>query len=248
MVVLLEATKKTFHHLRKNLNSLLEGTRIMYITKADDEKLRYTCLSTLGFLASGAFQQELADRSGISQSSLNHAMPAVWDGIIPMSGFPNVIGAIDCTHIAIKAPSENEFAYVNRKHFHSINVQIICDAKMRLIHVVFILRNSSVGNKFENGVVLLYFWANIVSFVHDWVSTEDVVECTIGQLKGRWRCLDKTGGVLLYSPEKVCRIVHACSVLHNVAQDRGLPVPEELRNDEPDLFQQMGQRYDFISM
>ena len=46
------------------------------------------------------------------------------------AGFPNVIGAIDCTHIAIKAPSQNEFVYVNRKHFHSINVQIICDAQI----------------------------------------------------------------------------------------------------------------------
>ncbi|XP_051780888.1 putative nuclease HARBI1, partial [Erpetoichthys calabaricus] len=53
-----------------------------------------------------------------------------------MSGFPNVIGAVDCTHIAIKAPSQNEFVYVNRKHFHSINVQIISDAKMCLTNVV----------------------------------------------------------------------------------------------------------------
>ncbi len=30
-----------------------------------------------------------------------------------MSGFPNVIGAIDCTPIAIRAPHENEFIYVN---------------------------------------------------------------------------------------------------------------------------------------
>ncbi|KAK0148465.1 RNA-directed DNA polymerase from mobile element jockey [Merluccius polli] len=33
---------------------------------------------------------------------------------VKIAGFPNVIGAIDCTHIAIKAPSEGEYAYVNR--------------------------------------------------------------------------------------------------------------------------------------
>ena len=52
------------------------------------------------------------------------------------AGFPNVIGAIDCTHIAIKAPSHDEFIYVNRKHFHLINVQIICDAQMQLTNIV----------------------------------------------------------------------------------------------------------------
>ena len=39
-------------------------------------------LTTLGFLATGAFQRELADRSGVCQSTLSRAMPAVWDGII----------------------------------------------------------------------------------------------------------------------------------------------------------------------
>ncbi|KAL6478454.1 hypothetical protein MHYP_G00142890 [Metynnis hypsauchen] len=39
-------------------------------------------LTALGFLATGSFQRELADRSGISQSSLSRAMPAVLDGII----------------------------------------------------------------------------------------------------------------------------------------------------------------------
>jgi len=46
---------------------------------------------------------------------------------------------------------------INRKHFHSINVQIICDADMLLTNVVarwpgsthdsFILRHSSVGRR-----------------------------------------------------------------------------------------------------
>jgi len=95
-------------------------------------------MTTQGFLATGAFQRELANQSGLCQSTLSRAMPAVWDGIIRISAryikfpynaveqanikaqfaardsFPNVIGAIDCTHIAIKAPSHDEFVYVNR--------------------------------------------------------------------------------------------------------------------------------------
>uniref|UniRef100_A0A9J7Y678 Putative nuclease HARBI1 n=1 Tax=Cyprinus carpio carpio TaxID=630221 RepID=A0A9J7Y678_CYPCA len=144
-------------------------------------------LTTLGFLATGCFQRELADRSGISQPSLSAIISVVLNGILnmvsryirfpytvreqaeiktqfaAMSGFPNVIGAIDCTHVAIRAPSENEFAYVNRKHVHSINVQIICDSNMTLTNIVarwpgsthdsFILTHSSVGNRLNAGAV-----------------------------------------------------------------------------------------------
>ena len=83
-------------------------------------------LTTFGFLATGAFQRELADRSGMSQSALSRTIPSVLNAIIRISaryiqfpygvgvnqanikaqfaviaGLPNVIGAIDCTHIAI---------------------------------------------------------------------------------------------------------------------------------------------------
>ncbi len=42
-------------------------------------------IMTVGFLATGTFQKELADRSGISQSSLSSVMPAVWDCILNLS-------------------------------------------------------------------------------------------------------------------------------------------------------------------
>ena len=43
------------------------------------------------------------------------------------AAFPCVIGWIDCTHIKIQAPYDNENYYVNRKRYHSINVRGICD-------------------------------------------------------------------------------------------------------------------------
>lgn len=39
--------------------------------------------------------------------------------------FPGVIGAIDCTHVRILAPREEEHNYLNRKGYHSLNVQIV---------------------------------------------------------------------------------------------------------------------------
>ena len=41
-----------------------------------------------------------------------------FDGI----GFPGVIGCIDGTHIKIDTPSEDPESYLNRKKYHSIQV------------------------------------------------------------------------------------------------------------------------------
>ncbi|XP_039591558.1 putative nuclease HARBI1 [Polypterus senegalus] len=61
-----------------------------------------------------------------------------------IAGFPSVIGAVDCTHVALKAPTVDEFAFVNRKGYHSINVQVICDAHLNLLNVV--LRTAREGH------------------------------------------------------------------------------------------------------
>ena len=46
------------------------------------------------------------------------------------SQFPNVLGAIDCTHIHIVAPSKHGQVYVNWKKFHSLVLQGICNSCM----------------------------------------------------------------------------------------------------------------------
>lgn len=38
---------------------------------------------------------------------------------------PGVIGCIDCTHISIVKPSNNEHLYFNRKGYHSLNIQMV---------------------------------------------------------------------------------------------------------------------------
>ena len=50
-----------------------------------------------------------------------------------MKGFPGVVGAIDGTHIPIKVPIENPNDYVNRKFFHSVQLQVVCDADLLCI-------------------------------------------------------------------------------------------------------------------
>lgn len=45
-------------------------------------------------------------------------------GFQNIAGLRGVVGAIDGTHIRISRPHVNEEVYVNRKGYHSINVQV----------------------------------------------------------------------------------------------------------------------------
>ncbi|XP_050066119.1 putative nuclease HARBI1 [Aphis gossypii] len=84
------------------------------------------------------------------------------------TGFPGVIGCLDCTHVAVVPPSKNlnlnenrypEYMYVNRKNYHSINVQLICDVNLKIFNVnalfpgsthdVHIWNNSKVSNTLQ---------------------------------------------------------------------------------------------------
>ena len=49
------------------------------------------------------------------------------DGFERHSKFPQVVGAIDGCHIAVKAPNENAQDYINRKGFFSITLQGLVD-------------------------------------------------------------------------------------------------------------------------
>lgn len=49
-----------------------------------------------------------------------------------MSGFANVVGAIDCSHVALRVPSEDGFVNTNCKNVHTIKVQDFCDSNIVL--------------------------------------------------------------------------------------------------------------------
>jgi hypothetical protein len=68
--------------------------------------------------------------------------------------FPNIIGAIDGTHVPISKPHEHAPAFYNRKKFHSIIVQAVCREDLRFtdlcigqpgrMHDARVLRNSDL--------------------------------------------------------------------------------------------------------
>ena len=129
----------------------------------------------LRFDATGSFQQVNADVHNSSKGSVSNItkdvtqclnsicrqyikMPTdraelrnVMHGFHDIANFPNVVGAIDGTHIRLRAPSADENFYVNRKNYHSINVIGFCDASMRFLNIVA---------KWPGGTHNAFIWSN----------------------------------------------------------------------------------------
>ncbi|CAL1262123.1 unnamed protein product [Larinioides sclopetarius] len=90
---------------------------------------------------------------------------AIKEEFFQYCGLGGVLGAIDCTHVAIVAPPNDgyhhEKNYVNRKGWHSINAQLVCDMNMRIMNVVarfpgcthdaFIWQSCNLKKAFDNG-------------------------------------------------------------------------------------------------
>lgn len=96
---------------------------------------------------------------------------------------PGILGIIDGTHVAVSAlKHEVEHAFVNRKGFHSINVQIVCDAQMLITdinarypgstHDSYIFLGSELYTFLEN----LYFQSpNQFNFLIGMVNTSSII-------------------------------------------------------------------------
>lgn len=142
-------------------------------------------LITLRYYATGAYQQILGDSMNIHKSTVCRIVHRVTRVVARMKnqyinmpngveinqvaldfygirGFPRVIGAIDCTHIKIASPGGlNAESYRNRKGYFSINVQAICDANLKIRHIIArwpgsvhdstIFNDSPLPALFENG-------------------------------------------------------------------------------------------------
>ncbi|XP_031351062.1 putative nuclease HARBI1 isoform X3 [Photinus pyralis] len=155
-------------------------------------------------------------------------------------GFPGIIGAIDCTHISIISPPVEDpqypaIAFLNRKGYYSINVQIICNAHLKIlainarypgsVHDSGIWTTSDIKqvlrNAYQNGDTsswLIEPWLmtpisgqNLTEAERRYNSAHktvrNVIERLNGVLKTRFRC---------YNPPKCAKVIYACAILHNV--------------------------------
>lgn len=168
----------------------------------------------LRFFASGSYQMDIGSNIfiSVSQASVSRAIkevvnalnqPAVFDRWIYFPRnlrefeivknefynrfqFPGVVGLIDCTHVAIYPPTlEVENVYVNRKSYHSINVQLVCDWRLKILSInarypgstndAYIWRNSnlqtSLRELYENGYKNFYLLGDSGYPLRPWLLT-----------------------------------------------------------------------------
>ncbi|XP_026823903.1 putative nuclease HARBI1 [Ooceraea biroi] len=69
-----------------------------------------------------------------STSILHDVIAAVLARRITNVPYIYVLGAIDGSHIKIASPKENPECYINRKGYHSIQLQVICDSNLKFLH------------------------------------------------------------------------------------------------------------------
>ncbi|XP_066600973.1 putative nuclease HARBI1 [Prorops nasuta] len=144
--------RSTFYYLLNVIRPYLECDQSPYVISF--EKQVYVALYVLGTPDS---YRSVVSKFDISNSSAWHAVKRVvkilcqlrnhfirWPGAEAAKATSRVIegkyklqgvlGMMDGTHIRILAPKENAVAYINRKGYHSIQLQVICNEKRQFIH------------------------------------------------------------------------------------------------------------------
>ncbi|GBC50340.2 protein ANTAGONIST OF LIKE HETEROCHROMATIN PROTEIN 1-like [Rhizophagus irregularis DAOM 181602=DAOM 197198] len=221
--------------------------------------------ASLWFLATEECFRSIGNRFGIGESTFSYALRDFINVIVTKflvekivfpnteseineitNGFkgtgriPNVIGAIDGSHIPIKALHLFPVDYFNRKGFYSIVLQAVVNHKKSFLDICVgwpgsthnsrILVNSNLYNKFNNLVTTFnnkYILGDGGYPNLSWLI--DIVKQAFGLLKGRWRCLLHS---LEVSFEIIPHIITTCCILHNICEERRnfLP-PEEQYHD-----------------
>ncbi|XP_071802814.1 putative nuclease HARBI1 [Asterias amurensis] len=269
-----EVTRR-YRFTRIGITQLLErvGRQIQHRTQCNNAiPPLLQLLTTLRFYGTGAFYMVEGDLHNVSAASVcriihkvSRAISTLTNEVITfpveiqdvmrvkrdfhaVSGFPGVVGAIDCTHVKLYgAPlGEDEHLYVNRKGYHSINVQVVCDAGFKIVNVVArwpgsshdsaVLHGSLLGQMFTDGRLQGTLIGDTGYALRPWLMTPVTepatnadrrynrshrrtrvkIEQLFGQLKRRFPCLSLG---LRVAPPKACLIIKACCVLFNLSKE-----------------------------
>ncbi|XP_041350851.1 putative nuclease HARBI1 [Gigantopelta aegis] len=251
-------------------------------------------LIALRFYATGGFQLTMADVHGLSQTTVCNVLKRVTiaiarlrphyiafpnnvelDSVKPrflnIAGFPNCVGAIDCSHIRIIGQGDNGQRFINRKGWSSINVQAVSDTNHTFVNIVAhwhgsvhdsrIFDNSLLKQKFEDGDIdglligdsgyprLPYLMTPLLNprdaannrYNRALCSTRNLVECMFGIWKRRFPCLTYT---LRFKDIRISlAVIIATAVLHNIAVAEREPNFNDDLDDPPPPLRINGVQY-----
>lgn len=278
--------RERFGFFKQSITSLLDmiAPYLEYDTERNNAlSPRLQVLCALRIFRTGSFQIVAGDLINVHRTTAGRAFSNVVKALIALKpmytsmpntleqciakkrsfyrfgGFPNVIGAIDCSQIRIMCPSgPNSELYRNRKGWFSINTQVICDADMKILNVVSrwpgsthdsrVWDNSNVAAKFEAGEYDGHLVGDGGYALSKHLMTPVLAPQTVGERRyNRAHILtrnivERTFGVLKkrfqilskemrYKPNKCGNIIVASVVLHNF----GIEVRDVYEADEVDV-------------
>ncbi|XP_021194917.3 putative nuclease HARBI1 [Helicoverpa armigera] len=226
----------------------------------------------LRFIATGTSQAVLDDLIGIHKSTVcriiqrvsrklaelssayikmpnREELREVAEGFFKIGGLPRVAGAVDCTHIKIisRGGVLSEM-FRCRKGFFSVNVQVVCDADVKIkdivarwpgsVHDCTIFNNSHLCADFESGRYGNHYllgdsgYVNknflLVPIAKPQTSAEEAynkchiaTRSTVERCFGVWkrRCPCLEKGITLNKTSTVLQVIVASAVLHNMCID-----------------------------
>ncbi|KAK4882388.1 hypothetical protein RN001_005707 [Aquatica leii] len=242
-------------------------------------------LAFIRYCAKGADQNEISEKHGFHQTTLSRIIkrvavalsyhrdeyikfptPAqlniVKQDFYAIAGCPNIVGCIYGTHVKIKCQTvDYPLLYIDRKGHYSINVQVVSDAKCRILDIVARWRDSvhdsriwnecNLKAKFDNGEIngiLLgdngyassrYLLTPVLNpttpseerYNRAHIRTRNVVERLFGYMKNKFRCFFNTIKVDL---ETTKAVIIALSIIYNIYIEEKLSNNEDMSDNSDD--------------
>ncbi|KAI4468069.1 hypothetical protein MML48_2g00013127 [Holotrichia oblita] len=179
-----------------------------------------------------ASYRDVADRFGITLAGLYNILTRVADFILTMKsdvirlpnniekdrtkqhyleqkGFPGIIGSIDGSHIRIDKPLQDKDSYINRKQYFSIHMQGIANEKESLLMFGLVTLALYTMPGYSENLQFIIYYPNYAL--------------------QRFRQLYH---FKLRNLKRMVKIIHACCILHNLADLDDLAILEPPNQDE----------------